>query len=866
MPNTPFEYPDLLHPPVIEGSSPTTQRRHEPRALPRQLHTLVDAYRQHGYRAALLDPLSLSPVPHLRELTPAFHNLDIDQSHGFDPDSLPDASTVRELMHRLHRTYCCNIGFDFTGLRDETRRKWLYARIESENPVTPLAPDLRESLLHRLLAAEAWERLAAQTVPDGKRFSVEGCESLLPLMDAMVDNAARNGVRHVFVSMPHRGRLNVLVNLFGVPALHMLECLDPLSDTAAEQTDLPYHLGAQTTRATTSGHVDMTLASNPSHLESAFPVVSGMARAWCDDHPGLDAALIVVHGDAAFAGQGVVPETLNMTRQEGYSVGGTIHVIVNNQIGFTTPNRMNRESPLFCTDVARMIDAPVIHVNADYPDDVLRAVGIAFDYRMRFGTDVVIDLIGYRRLGHSEHDLPAVTQPQWQKRIDGHIPVCERYHATIPGVAALASLRAEALHRLGNQAEGNAAIKRIDSAPSRLPLRTGAAQGCSEVQLRATIAALTTLPPGLRVHERVRRLIDTGQAAAAQGTSPVNWTLAENLAYATMLDDGMGLRISGMDVGRGTFMHRHAVWHAQGDSPEEESTYVPLQHIGAQGQCDIVNSPLTEEAVLGFEYGYSVQTRSRLTIWEGQYGDFANGAQVMIDQFIASGEYKWGQQSALTVLLPHGHEGVGPEHSNGYLGRFLQLCAANNLCVAVPSTSAQWFHLLREHAASKAIRPLIVMSPKSRLYDNPASYGCVRDLVEGRFLPLIAPEDRGASENVTRVVLCSGKFYYELEASRAAANDNTVALVRIERLYPFPSTELGTAFAVYQNLRQVVWAQEEDANQGAWRSVREEIEAVLPSRCTLNAVCRTATPSGAHASQRGHRTEQARLIQTALGY
>ncbi|WP_082102618.1 2-oxoglutarate dehydrogenase E1 component [Robbsia andropogonis] len=866
MPNTPFEYPDVLHSPVIKGSSPATRGLHEALASPQQTQSLADAYRQHGYRIARLDPLGLSPAPRLRELAPAFHDLDIDQARGFDPDLLPGALTVRELAHWLHRTYCGNIGFDCTGLRDEIRRKWLYARIESESQADPVAPNSRETLLHRLLAAEAWERLAAQTVPDGKRFSLEGCESLLPLMDAMVDNAGRNGVRHLFVSMPHRGRLNILVNLFGVPAQHMLECLDPLSDTAATQTDLPYHLGAQTTRATTSGHVDMTLASNPSHLESAFPVVSGMARAWRDDHPESDGALIVVHGDAAFAGQGVVPETLNMTRQAGYSVGGTIHVIVNNQIGFTTPNRMNAESPLFCTDVTRMIDAPVIHVNADYPDDVLRAVRIAFDYRMHFGTDVVIDLIGYRRLGHSEHDLPAVTQPQWQKQIDGHIPVCERYHAMIPGVAALESLRTEALNRLGEVAVENTRIKRTDSASNRLPLRTGATQGCPEVQLHATIAALTTLPPGLRVHEKVRRLIDNGKAAATQETSPVNWTLAENLAYATLLDDGVGLRISGMDVGRGTFMHRHAVWHAQGDLPEDESTYVPLQHIGAQGQCDIVNSPLTEEAVLGFEYGYSVQTRSRLTIWEAQYGDFANGAQVMIDQFIASGEYKWGQQSALTVLLPHGHEGVGPEHSNGYLGRFLQLCAANNLCVTVPSTSAQWFHLLREQAASNAIRPLIVMSPKSRLYEDPASHGCVRDLVEGRFLPVIAPEDRGASESVTRVVLCSGKFYYELEASRAAENDGTVALVRIEQLYPFPSTELGAAFAAYPNLRDVVWTQEEDANQGAWRSVREEIEAALPSRCALKAVCRTATPSGAHASQRAHRTEQARLVRDALGY
>ncbi|MEP9322039.1 2-oxoglutarate dehydrogenase E1 component [Paraburkholderia phymatum] len=828
-----------------------------------QVERFIDAHRRDGYRNADLDPLALPPRVATPELTPQFYGLDPTEVRPADQAGFPFALTVGELDQQLKRVYCGGLGLDCSGVRDDSIRRWLFNRMESELVCPQPTPQERDALLRRLLTVEMWERLVASRHGHAKRFSLEGCESLVPLLDALIESSAIDGVQQIFLGMPHRGRLNALVNLMDFPVAEMLACLDHESDIAAMQTDLPYHLGGAALKRTAHGEIALLLAHNPSHLQSVYPVVSGMARAWQDEH--LDAACVpvVVHGDAAFAGQGIVMETLNMTRKSGYTLGGTIHVIVNNQIGFTTPNPMSVHDNSYCTDIARMIDSPVIHVNADYPEDVIRAARIAFDYRMRYEADVVIDLIGYRRLGHSEHDIPAITQPRAQASVALHPTVTARYHAAMGATVPLAELRADALRVLQADAVKRRAPAHVSDASGKGAARSN--RPLSLERIRSLTAAMTRVPGGFRLHDFVASLIEKWQSTVAFADHAVDWCFAENIAYASLLEEEFDIRLSGMDVGRGTFMHRHAVWHAQDAHTAAESVHVPLRHIAArQGAFDIVNSPLTEEAALGFEYGYSVQTNKRLTVWEAQFGDFVNGAQVIIDQYIAAGEYKWGYQSALTVLLPHGHEGVGPEHSSGYLGRFLQLCAGDNLRVVVPSTSAQWFHLLREQARAEPAQPLVVMSPKSQLHGNCASHSPLSDFIDGSFNPILPDPGIVDPRVVTRVVLCSGKLFYELQRARDESRDTSTALVRVEQLYPFPHDALASLLSGFEKLEEVVWAQEEDRNQGAWRFVREALEQVLPRGSRLRDVCRTLTASGAHASIRAHQKEQCRIVASAL--
>ncbi|WP_027802075.1 2-oxoglutarate dehydrogenase E1 component [Paraburkholderia dilworthii] len=828
-----------------------------------QIRRFIEAFRQHGHRQASLDPLRLAPMPEVPELDPVFHGLDPAQPIGAENPLLPPSAAVHELERQLRRVYCGAIGLDLTGIRDPQRRARLSAWLKSEQLAPLPAREQRRALLRRLIAAEMWERHVAGVFEHAKRFSLEGCESLVPLLEALVDNAAAQGVQQVFAGMPHRGRLNILVNVMGFDPAKLVDCLDPDSDVAAVQRDLPYHLGGSTVRRTPDGDVAIFLAHNPSHLQSVYPVVSGMARAYQDEHRGFGCLPVVVHGDAAFAGQGIVMETLNMTRKDGYALGGTVHVIVNNQIGFTTPNRMDAEAHSYCTDVARMIDAPVIRVNGDRPDEVLRAAKLALQYRMEHEADVVIDLIGYRRLGHSEHDIPALTQPSQQAAISAHQTVTELYHAAIGEETPLDELRADALTHLQAPPTQTLSRRRPDRTNARN--RTKRTRPLSLARVQSLTAALTRTPPRLRLHDFVRDITAKWHRSVADETATVDWCFAENLAYASLLDDGHSVRISGMDVGRGTFMHRHAIWHSQGDASHAVEPYVPLQNLGVhQGEFDIINSPLTEEAVLGFEYGYSVQSTSRLAIWEAQFGDFVNGAQVIIDQYIAAGEYKWGEASGLTMLLPHGHEGVGPEHSSAYLSRFLQLCAGANMKVVMPSTSSQWFHMLREQALNVDPKPLVVISPKGQLYGNARSHSPLCELIGGAFAPVLQDSDAVLPEDVTRVVLCSGKFFYDLQAARDASGDTQTALIRIEQLYPFPTSELAIALAAYPNLAETVWAQEEEKKHGAWHFVRDDIRRAVPANCRVFDVCRRESPSGAHSSIRAHREEQQRLVTAAL--
>lgn len=849
-------------------------------APPARVAALIDAYRMHGYRAARFDPLDLLAAPTVAELGASFHGLDPDASYQAPRGGrFAGARTVAQLQQQLDALYRGAIGLDCSGVRDTARRNWLFARREACTSSAPLTAAARLQLLRRLLAAQMWEHHAATRCPDAKRFSLEGCESLIPLLDTLVDETARCGVPQMFIATPHRGRLNVLVNLMDVPADQLVARLDPASALSAAQRDLPYHSGGTTTKRTAHGDVRISLAHNPSHLQSVYPVVSGMARAYNDEHPDARCVPVVIHGDAAFAGQGIVMETLNMTRKAGYALGGTIHVIVNNQIGFTTHNAIDVAGHVYCTDIARAVDAPVIHVNADQPEAVLEAARLAFDFRQMFGSDIVVDLVGYRRLGHSEHDEPSLTQPFRQAAIDCRAPLTELYytqihaqiHTQIGASASLDTLRAEALAALAVPA---ARVPRASAGSTAHAIVTGddsaiAPPAVTTARLRALTRVLTRVPPGVICHPIVDRLIAKWQDTISDDrgdSGPVDWCMAENLAYASLLDEGHSIRLSGLDVARGTFMHRHAIWHAQDCLSGANNEYMPLAHIApGRGFVDIVNSPLTEEAVLGFEYGYSAQTSTRLTLWEAQYGDFVNGAQVIVDHYVASGEYKWGYRSRLVVMLPHGHEGVGPEHSNGHLGRFLQLCADNNLRVVVPATSAQWFHLLRDQATAPEPKPLIVMAPKSAMYRTARSHSPLREFSERTFAPLSTDARVQNPAAVTRAVLCSGKLIGELVAASERAGQTHVAIVPVQQLYPFPSTALKDVLATFANLTQVVWAQEEDANQGAWRTIRDDLEAGVPAHCRLSHVVRVATPSGAHSSLAAHEHEQQRIVRTALG-
>ncbi|WP_034292004.1 2-oxoglutarate dehydrogenase E1 component [Herbaspirillum sp. RV1423] len=828
----------------------------------RKVGAFIEAHRRYGYRIANLDPLGLQPAPQIPELTAQFHAIDDADVALWAAEMHQDVLSIEALDAQLKNTYCGPIGLDSSAMRDESRRQWLIEQMESAQ-LMPFSAAQSAALLRRLTHAEEWELNVQKFYPKAKRFSLEGCESLLPLMDTLVEMAGKHGLGKLFLGMPHRGRLNLLVNLMDVPAGNILAHFEPDVASTTPEYDLPYHLGCSTVKEAAGGKLALTLAHNPSHLQSVYPVVLGMARACQDeqDFPESRCAPIIIHGDAAFAGQGVVMEALKLGQHRGYSVQGTVHIIVNNQIGFTTPNPLDASAHVYCTDISRIIDAPVLHVNADQPEAVIRAARIAFDYRMRFGVDIIIDLIGYRRWGHAEQDTAEVTQPQLHALIDQHPRVTALYRKAVPTACSdqdSAHWRAEALSLFQRTAT---LVDSQTAAPPAIP-----AKPLARSDFQALMASMTTLPAQFRPHDVIVQLIKKWRDYVADDARPVDWCFAENMAYASLLSDGNRIRVSGMDVGRGTFMHRHAVWHSQEEGPAGGIAFVPLQRIaGDRATFDIFNSPLTEEAILGFEYGFSVATKAyKLPIWEAQFGDFVNGAQIMVDQYISSGEQKWGYQSALTMMLPHGYEGVGPEHSTAYLSRFLQLCADQNIRVVYPSDSAQWFHLLREQATAAQRKPLVVMAPKAKLYANPSSFAPLGELIDGRFQALLADPAAPSAATVTRVVLSSGKLFYDLQAERDAAPQVTTALLRVERLYPFPEEELAAELARFDRLTEVVWAQEEDKNQGAWHFVREHLENVLPTGVSLRHVCRAATASGARASVTQHLAGQRELVASAL--
>jgi 2-oxoglutarate dehydrogenase E1 component len=848
-----------------------------------ELQGVIAGYRSHGYRAATIDPLAglASNAFEIAELNPAAHGLSVhdEATYNVEFTKSPQVMALLDVIARLQASYCGTVSLSCEHIREMAQRQWLYSRFEQRERSVLAVPERCTWLLQQVSAAEAFEHFLTATYPNHKRFSLEGCESLIPLLNTLIERGARLGVDTAVIGMAHRGRLNVLRNVLDLSGALISSLFNGDPDESLAAWDLREHLGHEVQRRTAHGDVTLLLAHNPSHLESVCPVVCGMARALQERKAGGSSKKVLsllVHGDAAFSGQGIVMETLNLSQTRHYHIGGTVHVVLNNQIGSTVSNPRDLRSTLFCADAARSIDAPIIRVNADDPDAVWFAGDLAVEYRDTFSSDIVIEIVGYRRYGHAGGNDSTLTQPAMQRRIRDHRSVVDVYaeRLTLQGLARegdVARFKAEAV-RLLLDAEDAARVRASceavvdDEAPASLawdgPVRTGVPVGL----LQGLLHKLATPVPGFSLHPEVQKAANGWLAAAKDDRAPVDWRLAENLAYASLLAIGFNVRVSGLDVGRGSFFHRLAVWHDQACEVDGAMTHVPLRHIAdAQGHFSIADSPLSEEAVLGFEYGYALRSSRDLVIWEAQLGDFVNNAQVVIDQYITTGEAKWGYAAGLVVLLPHGHEGAGPEHSSAFIGRFLQLCAGNNVRVAMPSTPAQLYHLLRRQALVDQRKPLIVMTPKTWLYGHAASYSTLHDLADKDFRFVIADSEAVDPDGAVRAVVTSGKLYYDLAAARGRARFRDIPILRVEQLYPFPTSGLAAQLAAWPRLREVVWAQEEAKNHGAWYQIRDELEAALPPGVSLIYAGRSAAAPSAVCHPAQHIAEQRAVVADALG-
>ena len=821
---------------VAHDSQATEYERKQVRVV-----QLISAYRQRGHQKADLDPLGIAEREHVRDLELSFHELSrADYDTVFQTGSLhigkADA-TLGEIHDALERTYCKSIGAEFMHIVNTDERHWIMTRMESVRSAPDYGKDVQLTLLRRLIKAEGLEKSLGSKYPGTKRFGLEGGESLIPMLAEMIQRSGGYGVQEIVIGMAHRGRLNVLINILGKnPA----ELFDEFEGKAEYESsgDVKYHQGFSSNVMTPGGEVHLALAFNPSHLEIVSPVVEGSVRARQErreDSVGELVTPIVIHGDAAFAGQGVVMETFQMSQTRAYKTGGTIHIVLNNQVGFTTNKREDARSTEYCTDVAKMVQAPIFHVKADDPEAVLFVTQMAVDYRTEFKKDVVIDLICYRRRGHNEADEPSVTQPLMYQTIRKHKTTRDLYAAKLIGGGVLTKDQDQYLVNGYRESldRGEPLVSSLVSEPNKTlfvdwspyigHVWTDEADTTIDLQKLQNLAQdLNTAPDNFPLQRTVTKILEDRRKMGA-GATPVNWGFAETMAYASLLEAGYPVRLTGQDVGRGTFSHRHAVLHNQND----ESCHIPLQHVAEdQAPFVIYDSLLSEEAVLAFEYGYATTMPKGLVIWEAQFGDFANGAQVVIDQFITSGEHKWQRLCGLTMLLPHGYEGQGPEHSSARLERFLQLCAEHNIQVCVPTTPAQVFHMLRRQAIRPLRKPLIVMSPKSLLRHKEA-ISTLEELAEGQFHNVLDETDDIDKSKVKRIVLCSGKVYYDLRAARRERGIEDIALIRIEQLYPFPEEDLLAILQQYPNLSEAVWCQEEPMNQGAWYSSQHHMRRVL---------------------------------------
>lgn len=841
---------------------------------------LIYHHRTRGHQVAKNNPLQRVEPDQLRDLDPAYYGLtDQDLDSHFYVDILHHFRRLplREILSLLKQTYCESIGTEYMHIVDSDIKLWIQTRLENTRGRAFPEAGSQRNLLRALTAAEGIERYLHRKYVGQKRFSLEGAESLIPLLDEIIERSSEQGTRELVIGMAHRGRLNVLINVLGKKPSSLFQEFEGKScgSPMASAGDVKYHMGFSSNIMTRNGPVHTALAFNPSHLEIINPVVEGSVRARQDRRQGDgedQVMAILIHGDAAFAGQGVVMETLNMAETRAYTTGGTIHIVVNNQIGFTTSNPFDARSTLYCTDVANMVQAPVFHVNGDDPEAVLFVTRLAVDYRMKFKRDVVIDLLCYRRQGHNEADEPAVTQPSMYQFIRQHDSVRRLYADKLIAGGVITADEERQL-----ESDYQSALDRDDIVSRPLiegdnvfpkPSWTAYVGKDWETPCDSSLEADTVqslareilkLPTDFSLHPRAKAIYDS-RDAMARGEIPMDWGFAETLAYASLLKQGYPIRLSGQDVGRGTFFHRHATLHDQGTG----IAYTPLQQLSEPAASfQIYDSLLSEEGVLGFEYGYASSAPEVMVVWEAQFGDFANNAQVVIDQFITSGESKWGRLCGLTLLLPHGYEGQGPEHSSARIERYLQLCAEQNIQVCVPTTPAQIFHLLRRQMIRAFRKPLIVMTPKS-LLRHKLAVSSLAELSEGQFNNVKAEVDPLNANDITRVILCTGKVYYDLLEARRRDSLDHIAIIRIEQLYPFPDREFVAELSKYPNIREWIWCQEEPENQGAWHQIKHRFIGHLEGQATLTYAGRPMCPAPAVGQFHRHIEQQKQVIADAL--
>ncbi len=847
---------------------------------------LIAAYRNVGNRWANLDPLKRTERENIPELEPSFYGFsDADLETVFNTSNTffgKDTMSLRELLNALRETYCGTIGAEYMHTSDQNEKRWWQQKLESIRSKPNYSADKKKQILEKLTAAEGLERFLHTKYVGQKRFSLEGGESFIAAIDEVIQSAGARGVQEIVIGMAHRGRLNVLVNVMGKMPKDLFAEFDHTAPEDLPAGDVKYHQGFSSDVTTPGGPVHLSLAFNPSHLEIVNPVVEGSVRARMDrrgDPAGKQVLPVLVHGDAAFGGQGVNQETLALAQTRGYTTGGTVHFIINNQIGFTTSDPRDMRSSAYCTDIVKMVEAPVLHVNGDDPEAVVLATQLALEYRMEFRQDVVVDIVCFRKLGHNEQDTPSLTQPLMYKKIAAH-PGTRRLYADKLATQGLGDTIGDDMSKAYRSAmdEGRHTVDPIltnfkskfavDWSPFLGKKWTDAGDTAIPLaEWKRLSEKLTKLPDTVTPHQLVKKVYDD-RAAMGRGDLPVDWGMGEHMAFASLVASGYPVRLSGEDCGRGTFTHRHAVIHDQSREKWDTGTYVPLQNVADnQAPFVVIDSILSEEAVLGFEYGYASNDPNTLVIWEAQFGDFANGAQVVIDQFIASGEVKWGRVNGITLMLPHGYEGQGPEHSSARLERFMQLAADANMQIVQPTTASQIFHVLRRQMVRNLRKPLVIMTPKSLLRNKDAT-SPLSEFTRGGFQTVI-PENKEdvlkKADKVKRVVVCSGKVYYDLVKKREEKGQDDVAIVRVEQLYPFPHKAFSTELKKYPNAVDVVWCQDEPQNQGAWFFVQHYIHENMLEGQKLGYSGRAASASPAVGYSHLHQEQQKALVDGAFG-
>ncbi len=844
---------------------------------------LIAAYRNVGQRWADLDPLKRTERPAIPDLDPAFYGFtDADQETVFDTSNTffgKNSMSLRELLNMLRETYCGTLGAEYMYTSEQAEKRWWQQKLESIRSKPNFTAERKKAILERLTAAEGLERFLHTKYVGQKRFSLEGGESFIAAMEELIQSAGSKGVQEIVIGMAHRGRLNVLVNTMRKMPADLFAEFEHTAPEDLPAGDVKYHQGFSSDVSTPGGPVHLSLAFNPSHLEIVNPVVEGSVRARMDrrgDQKGRQVLPVLVHGDSAFGGQGVNQETLALAQTRGYTTGGTVHIIINNQIGFTTSDPRDMRSSVYCTDIVKMVEAPVLHVNGDDPEAVVLATQLALEYRMTFSKDVVIDIICFRKLGHNEQDTPGLTQPLMYKKIAQHPGTRKLYADKLSHqglgetvgddmVKAYRAALDAGKHTVDPVLTNFKSKFAVDWAPFLGKKWTDAGDTAIPMSEWKRLAEkITTIPTNVTAHPLVKKVLDD-RAAMGRGDMPVDWGMGEHMAFASLVASGYPVRLSGEDSGRGTFTHRHAVIHDQNREKWDTGTYVPLQNVADnQAPFVVIDSILSEEAVLAFEYGYASNDPNTLVVWEAQFGDFANGAQVVIDQFIASGEVKWGRVNGITLMLPHGYEGQGPEHSSARLERFMQLAADTNMQIVQPTTASQIFHVLRRQMVRNLRKPLVIMSPKSLLRNKDAT-SPLSEFTKGGFQTIIPEQREIKADKVKRVIACSGKVYYDLVKKREEKGHDDVAIVRVEQLYPFPHKAFSSELKKYPNATEVVWCQDEPQNQGAWFFVQHYLHENMAEGQRLGYAGRAASASPAVGYSHLHQEQQKALVEGAFG-